>query len=383
MLYREFGRTGVKVSALGFGCMRLPLADPGAVFFVSDGAIDEPKAARLLHWAIDNGVNYLDTAYPYHQGNSEAFVGRALQGGWREKVHLATKLPSWLIKARDDMDRYLGEQLARLQTDHIDFYLVHGVNKNFWPNIVDNGLFAFLDAALADGRIRHAGFSFHDDLAFFKEVVDAYPWAFCQIQYNYLDENYQAGKEGLKYAAARGLGVAVMEPLRGGRLATNIPAGVSAIWERAAAKRTPAEWALRYLWDQPEVGVVLSGMSEQPQVEENVRIAGQAGVCNLTPDERALIAEARAVYQAKMKINCTDCRYCMPCPAGVNIPVCFSLFNNAHILDDVPTNRIFYNGNVGPAHKASNCVGCGQCEQACPQGIPIREMLKETAALFE
>jgi predicted aldo/keto reductase-like oxidoreductase len=382
MLYRKFGRTGAEVSALGFGCMRLPLARPGAIQ-VDDGEIDEPKAAALLHWAIDHGVNYVDTAYPYHLGNSEPFVGRALQGGYREKVFLATKLPSWLITARADMDRYLDEQLARLQTDRIDFYLVHAVNKNFWPGLVDNGLFAFLDAALADGRIRHAGFSFHDDLALFKEVVDAYPWSFCQIQYNYLDENYQTGKEGLRYAADRGLGVAVMEPLRGGRLAAGIPADVSRLWERAETKRSPAEWALRYLWDQPAVGVVLSGMNDWPQVEENVRIAGQAGAGNLSPAERALIAVVRAVYQAKMKINCTDCRYCLPCPAGVNIPGCFALFNNAHILDDVPTHRIFYNVSIGPAQKASNCADCGQCEQACPQGIPIRAMLKETAALFE
>lgn len=383
MLYRKFGRTGVEVSALGFGCMRLPLAKPDAALNVDDGDIDEPKAAALLHWAIDHGVNYVDTAYPYHQGNSEAFVGRALQGGYRDKVHLATKLPSWLITAPADMDRYLGEQLARLQTDRIDFYLVHSVNRNFWPTLVNNGLFAFLDAALADGRIRHAGFSFHDDLDLFKEVVDAYPWSFCQIQYNYLDESYQAGKAGLQYAADRGLGVAVMEPLRGGRLAAGIPADVGRLWARGEAKRTPVEWALRYLWDQPEVGVVLSGMNDWPQVEENVRVASAVGVGNLSPAERDLIAAVRTAYLAKIKVHCTGCRYCLPCPSGVNIPVCFSLFNNAHLLDDIATHRIFYNFHVGPAQKASNCVECGQCEQACPQGLPIRALLKETAALFE
>jgi hypothetical protein len=383
MLYRKFGRTGVDVSVLGFGCMRLPLVRPEATFHVDDGEIDEPKAAELLHWAINNGVNYVDTAYPYHQGNSELFLGRALQGGYREKVYLATKLPSWLIQTRQDMDRYLNEQLERLKTECIDFYLVHTVNKLFWPNLVQNGLFEFLDSALADGRIRHAGFSFHDELGLFKEVVDAYEWSFCQIQYNYLDENYQAGKAGLEYAASRGLGIVVMEPLRGGRLAASVPPDVLKIWEQAEIKRSPAEWALRFLWDHPGISVVLSGMNQMEQVEENIRIAGQAQVGALSKAEKVLIEEVKKVYQARMKINCTNCRYCMPCQAGVNIPGCFTLFNNAHILEDVPTNRIFYDVHIGPSQKASNCIECGQCEEACPQGLPIRAMLKETARLFE
>ncbi len=383
MLYRQFGRTGLKVSALGFGCMRLPLARADAKFHEDDGEIDEPQAAEILRWAIDNGVNYVDTAYPYHQGNSESFLGRALQGGYREKVHLATKLPSWLIKTRDDMDRYLDEQLRKLQTDHIDFYLVHTVNKLFWPNLVQNGLFGFLDAALADGRIRHAGFSFHDELGLFKEVVDAYAWSFCQIQYNYLDENYQAGRAGLEYAAGRGLGVVIMEPLRGGRLAANIPPDARQIWEKADVRRSPAEWALRFLWDHPEISVVLSGMNHIDQIAENVRIAGQTPPGSLSAAEKALIEQVKTVYQARLKVNCTNCRYCLPCPAGVNIPGCFTLFNNAHILDDAPTNRIFYNVHIGPTQKASNCIGCGRCEQSCPQNIPIRAMLKETARLFE
>lgn len=383
MLYRKFGRTGLDVSALGFGCMRLPLARPDATFHVDDGEIDEPKATELLHWAIDNGVNYVDTAYPYHQGNSELFVGRALQGGYRQKVYLATKLPSWLIQTREDMDRYLNEQLKRLKTEYIDFYLVHTVNKLFWPNLVRSGLFEFLDSALADGRIRHAGFSFHDELGLFKEVVDSYGWSFCQIQYNYLDENYQAGKAGLEYAADRGLGVVIMEPLRGGRLAANIPPDVLELWEQAEIKRSPVEWALRFLWDHPGISVVLSGMNQMEQVAENVRIAGQAQAGSLSAAEKALIGKVKTVYQARMKINCTNCHYCLPCPAGVNIPGCFTLFNNAHILEDVATNRIFYNVHIGSTQKASNCVECGQCEEACPQGIPIRAMLKETAKLFE
>lgn len=383
MLYRRFGNTGIEVSALGFGCMRLPLADPNATFHVDDGAIDEAKAMSLIRWAIDQGVNYVDTAYPYHQGNSESFLGRTLQDGYRQKVRLATKLPSWLINSRGDMDRYLDEQLGRLSTDTIDFYLVHSVNRLYWGNLVKNGLFDFLEAALRDGRIGYAGFSFHDELDMFKEALGAYSWSFCQIQYNYVDENYQAGKEGLQLAADRGLGVVVMEPLRGGKLAVNIPPAAQELWDSVPVRRSPAEWALRYLWDIPGVSVVLSGMNEMAQVEENVRIAGEAGPNMLTDTERDLIDKVKKVYHSMKRIDCTGCRYCMPCPAGVDIPGCFTLFNNAHMLNDAHTHRIFYNAHIGADHKASNCVECGQCEEACPQHLPIREALKEAAALLE
>jgi predicted aldo/keto reductase-like oxidoreductase len=382
MLYRKFGKTGIDVSTLGFGCMRLPLARPDATFHEDDAGIDETRAAELLHWAIDHGLNYVDTAYPYHGGNSEPFVGRALQGGYRKKIYLATKLPSWLIQSRSDMDRYLDEQLVRLQTDSIDCYLVHTITKTFWPNLLKHGVLEFLDAALSDGRIRFAGFSFHDELDLFKETVDAYDWSFCQFQYNYLDENYQAGRAGLEYAAARGLGVVIMEPLRGGRLAVNIPSAVQQVWDGAPLRRSPAEWALRFLWDQPDVSVVLSGMNHMDQVTENVRIASEVQPNSLTAAERDLIDEAKKIYRERIKVNCTGCGYCMPCPSGVNIPGCFTLFNNAHILEDVPTHRIFYNAHIGPAHAASNCVECGECEESCPQHIPIREVLKETHQLL-
>lgn len=383
MLYRQFGRTGIEVSALGFGCMRLPLINPDAKLGVDDGVIDEPKATGILRWAIDNGVNYVDTAYPYHQGNSELFLGRALQEGYRQKVRLATKLPSWLITSRGDMDRYLDEQLTKLQTDSIDFYLVHSVNRQFWPNLVENRLFEFLDAARSDGRIRFAGFSFHDELDMFKEALEAYPWSFCQIQYNFLDENYQAGKEGLQLAADRGLGVVIMEPLRGGRLASNIPPAAGKLWDGAPVRRSPAEWALRYLWDYPGISVVLSGMNEMAQVVENIRIAGEVLPNSLTGEDRELIGRVREVYHSIKKIDCTGCRYCMPCPSGVNIPGCFTLFNNAHMLDDVLHHKIFYRVQIGADHYASQCAECGECEEACPQHLPIRAALKEVAALLE
>ena len=383
MLYRKFGKTGIDVSALGFGCMRLPLLRANAKRHVDDDLIDEPKGTELLRWAIDHGVNYVDTAYPYHMGNSELFVGRALQDGYREKVHLATKLPSWLIQSRGDMDRYLDEQLGKLQTDTIDFYLVHTVNRLFWPGLVQNGVFEFLDAAIADGRIRYAGFSFHDELDMFKEALDAYPWSFCQIQFNFLDENYQAGKEGLQLAVDRGLGVVIMEPLRGGKLAANIPPAAQEVWDGAPVKRSPVEWALRYLWDYPGISVVLSGMNEMDQVVENMRIAGDVLPNSLTDAERELIDRVKTIYYGMKQIDCTNCKYCMPCPSGVNIPGCFTLYNNARMLDDVDTQRIFYRVHIGADHHASKCVECGECEEACPQHISIREALKECAALLE
>lgn len=382
MIYRDFGKTGLKVSSLGFGCMRFPLVKADDKSQNRDEKIDVPKTTEILHWAIDNGVNYIDTAYSYNNGESEVVLGQVLKGGYREKVYLADKLPSWMVRTREDMDRLLNESLERLQTEYIDFYLVHAVNIMFWPNLVKNGLFEFLDSALADGRIRYVGFSFHDEFALFKEVVDSYPWSFCQIQYNYLDENYQAGKAGLEYAVNRGLGVVIMEPMRGGRLAGNIPPDIRQLWDSSEIKRSPPEWALRFLWDHPGISVVLSGMNEMEQVKENVRIGSQAHPNTLTTAEKLLIDKVKTIYHSRMKVNCTACRYCMPCPAGVNIPNCFAMFNNAHMMDDIPTFRTNYNIQIGPAHNASNCIECGQCEKLCPQGIPIREMLKETTRLF-
>jgi predicted aldo/keto reductase-like oxidoreductase len=328
MLYRTLGNTGQELSILGFGCMRLPIID-GKHY-----QIDAEKATQMLHYAIDQGVNYIDTAYPYHsaipmqEGMSEVFVGKALQNGYRDQVHLATKLPSWLIKSRADMDYYLNQQLARLQTDHIDFYLLHSMNVRNWQNLKQLGVFEFLDCALADGRIKYAGFSFHDELPLFKEIVDAYNWSFCQIQYNFMDEEYQAGREGLEYAAAKGLGIVIMEPLRGGSLSTRIPAAVQDVWDQADTKRSPVEWALRFVWNHPAVNVVLSGMNEMEHVIENINIASQAHPDSLTEKEKGLIETAKGLYRSRTKVNCTNCQYCMPCPNGVNIPGNFSILNN-------------------------------------------------------
>ena len=278
MLFRKMKKAEPELSILGFGCMRLPTKD--------NGQIDEEKATGMLRYAIDHGVNYVDTAYPYHNGESEPVVGRALADGYREKVHLATKLPSWLITSREDMDKYLNEQLVRLRTDHIDFYLVHGLNRLFWENLSALGVTDFLTDALADGRIRYAGFSFHDNATIFREIVKSYDWTFAQIQYNFMDEHYQAGTEGLEYAAKKGLGIVVMEPIRGGLLARDLT-GISEIWKKAKVRHQPAEWALRWVWNHPEVTVVLSGMSTPEQVRQNVAFARKR-VAGLAHKDRAL-----------------------------------------------------------------------------------------------
>lgn len=377
MLYREFGRTGEKVSILGFGCMRFQVMDN------DPKKIIEEKAIEQVRHAIDRGVNYIDTAYPYHGGMSEPVVAKALKDGYREKVFLATKLPSWLVKTREDMDKLLNEQLEKLQTDHIDFYLIHALNKGFWENLKKCDVFDFMDKVRKDGRVRHIGFSFHDELPLFKEIVDAYDWEFCQIQYNFMDENYQAGLEGLTYASDKGLGVVIMEPLRGGSLVRKIPEDIQAIWDMAEIRRSPAEWALKFIWDHREVSLILSGMNEMAQVDENIDSAEDSTPGMLTDKERVLISEARDVYLSRIKVNCTACKYCMPCPFGVDIPMNFSLYNDASIYLDYEGQKTTYQNFFSKEQWASKCQECGACETHCPQHIKIRDRLKEVAAFFE
>jgi uncharacterized protein len=378
MLYRKFPRAPMDLSILGFGCMRLPVQE--------NRQIDEPQATKMIRYAIDHGVNYIDTAYPYHDGESEPVVGRALRDGYREKVNLATKLPSWLITKREDMDRYLDEQLIRLATDHIDFYLVHGLNQATWENTASLGVLEFLDDAVADGRIRYPAFSFHDALPLFKEIVDAYDWTFAQIQYNFMDEKYQAGTEGLDYAAERDIGIVVMEPLRGGLLAKDVP-GVLGIFDRSKVRRTPAEWGLSWVWNHPAVTVVLSGMSTMEQVKENIAYAQKGLPGSLSRDDLAIIGNVRDELASRVKIPCTGCNYCMPCKNGVNIPGCFEFYNQAHIYDAKEQSGGIYSwalsGIFGgiPAF-ASCCLACGECEEKCPQGLPIQQHLKEVAEYF-
>jgi len=373
MLYRKMKTADRKLSILGFGCMRLPQTP--------DLHIDEPLATEMIRYAIDRGVNYFDTAYGYHNGESEPFLGRALSGGYRRKVNLATKLPVWMVEKREDMDRFLNEQLTRLQTDHIDFYLLHGLNNTTWNRGLDLNVTEFLDQARSDGRISFAGFSFHDEVGIFKDIVNAYDWTFCQIQYNFMDEDIQAGTEGLTYAAGKGLGIVIMEPLRGGLLARETGDAKKA-WASAGISRTPAEWGLRWLWNKPEITVVLSGMSTMTQVKENLKYAHNGKPGSLTAPELAAYDKVKAVYRERMKVPCTQCRYCQPCPGGIKIPECFAAYNDAFIYEDAASAKSSYDADTENGGAASECQECGVCESLCPQKIPIQACLKDAVKLF-
>lgn len=377
MQRRKFGRTGLEVSLLGFGCMRLPtVAEPRLDSDVGNN--DEQQAIFLIRHAIDYGVSYIDTAYNYHGGKSEVLVGKALAGGYRSRVNLATKLPVWLVESEADCDRILNEQLAKLGTDHVDMYLLHALNKNTWRDKVKkHNILSFLDRAVADGRIKHAGFSFHDDLDTFKEIVDGYGWDFCQIQLNYMDQEYQAGVEGLRYASDKGLAVVIMEPLRGGRLAQNVPDEIQAVWNQAPVKRSPAEWAFRWVANFPEVSVILSGMGRLDEVRENLNTMADAKPMSLSKEELDLIEQARQLYQQRVKVNCTDCRYCMPCPQGVSIPRVFSIFNHASIYNVLEEGKRQYSHLIKEGRDASRCVECGSCESVCPQNLKIIQYLQD------
>ena len=371
MKYRKFGRLDWEVAVLGFGAMRLPTIgnDPSHV--------DEPQAIEMIRYAIDHGVNYLDTAYPYHEKHSEIVVGKALLNGYREKVKLATKLPSWLVESPDDFDRFLDEQLEKLQTDHIDFYLLHALNSTRWPKLRDWEVLNWAESALTDGRIHYLGFSFHDDYAVFKDIVNATDrWTFCQIQYNFMDIEYQAGIKGLQYAADKGLAVVVMEPLRGGQLTTKIPKSVAELWESANIRRTPADWALQWIWNHSEVSVTLSGMSTMQHVIENLGSADRSGAGLLTDEELILIDNVREEYRRLAPVPCTNCKYCIPCPNGVEITAIFEYYNESIIYDNPRASRSLY-GSLSEDEQADNCVECFECEEKCPQGIPISEYLKK------
>ena len=377
MRYTRFGRTSLDISALSFGCMRLPTLG-------APSSIDEPKARKLLLDAVEAGINYFDTAWVYHGGESEPFVGKTLSdAGLRKKVHLATKLPSWEIQGPADMERIFAAQCEKLRTDYIDFYLIHNLNRSYWKKLVELGVLEFLERLKSRGRILHAGFSFHDEAPVFSEVLNGWNWEFCQIQYNYLDEKLQAGTEGFELAVQKGVPVVVMEPLKGGVLARPVLPGIRKIWDEAAPGRSPAEWALRWVWDKAGVFTVLSGMNEPEQLEENIRICDAAHPGCLNDAERKAYARASAMFAAQNEVACTSCGYCIPCPSGVSIPSILRLYNELVLFGDQIHAAHSYNNLKGFGAHAGLCTDCGQCAERCPQQLPVPENLKRAHAALE
>lgn len=369
---------GDELSALGFGAMRLP---------TKKGMINKEEAKKQIYYSIDHGVNFIDTAFPYHAGSSESFLGEILQGEYREKVKLCTKLPSWFVKSYEDMEKYLDTQLEKLKTDCIDYYLIHSLGEGGFEKLEKLGVLKFLESAKKKGKIKNIGFSFHDNKDAFKKIVDAYDWDVCLIQYNFLDENNQAGTEGLKYATAKGITVILMEPLKGGILAGEVPEKAQEIWNKSDIQRSPAEWALKWVLNHPEVTCVISGMGELEQVKENIRVANETTANSIPADEMELYKEVKEVYNELMVVDCTGCGYCVPCPVGVDIPQCFELYNQKYMFKG-SNARMLYLGNLGgvtnnkQAH-AGLCNGCGRCANACPQKLDIPLLLKDVSKQME
>jgi uncharacterized protein len=379
MKYRKFGKLDWEVSALGFGAMRFPLINPKDY-----GSINEPEAIKLLRFAIDHGVNYIDSAHGYHHGNSEIVIGKALKNGYREKVRITTKLPCFLVTKYEDFDRFLNESLKRLQVETIDNYLLHGINRFDWPKVRDIGILKWAEGAMADGRIGYLGFSFHDKFNVLREIVDSYDnWTLCQIQYNFMDEEVQAGTRGLEYAHKKGLAVVVMEPLKAGRLART-PAAVAKLWDEAPMQRTPQEWGLRWVLNHPEVTVAISGMSKMEQVIENIAVADYALPNSLTADELSLIGHVRDTYRALNIIKCSGCRDCMPCSFGVNIPRIFDLYNEALIYNTAAECRNSYRDPISTREDewGDKCTRCNVCLAECPHKVNIPDELAKAHAFL-
>ncbi len=381
---RAFGNTGMQVSPLGFGVMRLPMKGGGKT--VNSNTIDQvdvKTSIQMIHDAIEGGINYFDTAYNYIGGYSERILGQALQGGLREKVCIATKSPAWLYKAPEDFDRFLDEQLERLQTTYIDNYLLHSMNGGSWKKTVRNDAVQGIVRAKASGKVRNIGFSFHDDLELFEEILNAADWDFCQIQLNYYDQDYQAGLKGMRMAAERGLAVVVMEPLRGGLL-VNLPKEAQAAFDDSGYGRSNVEWALDWLWNMPEVSCVLSGMSTPEQLRQNIGFASKAKPGMLSAEEQAVIAQAKAALDARAAIPCTGCNYCVDlCPNKIAIPYNFRAYNMGVLYDDMELAKDFYRNEVTSyGRRADSCISCGSCEEICPQHIAISEWLPKVDELL-
>ncbi len=385
MQYRTMPNSDEKLSALGFGCMRLPSKGGGGMI----SSIDTERALEQIRYAIDNGVNYLDTAYPYHRGQSESFLGEyVLKDGYREKVKVATKLPCFFINKKEKIEEIFEKQLNKLQLDYIDYYLLHSMNGPSWDKMLSLGIIEFMDKIKREGKIRHMGFSFHGTHEAFIRILDGYDWDFVQVQYNILDENFQAGIRGIEYAAAKGVGVIAMEPLRGGSLVGKMPKEIKALYDSAPIKRSPADWAFRWIYNNPAITLILSGMNDEDHIKENIRIASESAPNSLTDQELSIIENVRDTYQKLMRVGCTGCAYCMPCPAGINIPSAFKNLNNYYMFGK-PGAKIGHMMSAGAVtddwdfHWTSSCIDCGKCEEACPQDIPVRQVFKDVQKSLE
>jgi len=370
MKYRVNPKNNDRLSALGFGCMRFNK--------------DEKEVEKQIIHAIESGVNYFDTAYVYP--NSEAILGRVLSKGYRKQVKIATKLPPYLVKKYEDLDKLFNTELERLQTDYIDYYLMHMLTDvTTWSRLVGLGIIGWIEEKKAAGQIINIGFSYHGGREEFVKLVDCYDWEFCMMQYNYLDENNQASKSGLQYAASKGLPVMIMEPLRGGKLVTNLPKQVYHEFDKATVKRSPAEWAFRWVWNHPEVTLVLSGMNSMEMLEENMRVASDTNPNSFGAEEHEIFNKVRKILNETIKIPCTGCNYCMPCPAGVDIPTCFSCYNDREIEGKMAARfkYIMQTSLKSETQNASLCTECGKCEKHCPQKIEIRNELKKVSKSLE
>jgi predicted aldo/keto reductase-like oxidoreductase len=384
MQYRTLPGSGEKISLLGYGCMRLPTRMGGMM-----GPIDHEKALSQIRGAIDRGVNYLDTAWPYHGGQSESFLGKyVLKDGYREKVNIATKLPCFLINKKEKIEEIFEKQREKLQVDVIDYYLLHSLEGATWDKMLSLDIIDFMDRIKKEGKVRKMGFSFHGKHEDFIRIVDGYDWDFTQVQYNILDENFQAGIRGIRYASEKGMGVFAMEPLRGGALVGKMPREVQKIYDEAPLKKSAAHWAFKWLYNQPEITMVLSGMNRDDHIDENIKIAQESLPGGLSPEEVDIVERSRDKFLELQEVGCTGCAYCMPCPAGIDIPAVFKNLNNYRMFGKAGARvmHMAYQGIMTgdrKPHWTSTCIDCGKCEKLCPQDIAVREEFKKVRKALE
>lgn len=379
MQYRTIPKNGDEISSLGFGAMRLPL---------KNGKIDRDKASKLIYYAIDNGVNFIDTAYLY--GDSESFLGEILKGEYRDKVKISTKLPAINVRKYEDMEKLLSEQLKRLQRDSIDYYFIHAVDLKAINRLLKRDLIKFLNKAKSEGKIRYVGFSYHGPKEEFPLLVDGYDWDMVMVQYNYFDENVQASMEGIEYAASKGMGIFVMEPLKGGILAGKMPREAEEVFKNANPDKSNAEWAFQWVLNNRNITCVLSGMNTFKQLDENLSVADSTTPLSMSFEEMETVELVKRVMRNSLKINCSTCGYCMPCPQGVNIPECLKIYNEKYLfghkglLNDSMMDYYQYVGGImGSSGNAGKCNGCGKCLRKCPQKLDIIEELKKVKREFE